>query len=512
MKRIAILVLFASAAFGQDAATVALEKKDLPAALKSSDALTRATAARVALVRDEKTLIAALREALTAEKDATAAREEMRALVLLGSDDDVAFAANEIKRFPISLDSDFGEAVARIGAPRATALYLKHVAGSRDPATSVRFALWGRASMASGTASRFLAAGNDAGWRQVLYAAQEASLALDNGVLVTGLNSTSPQIVTDTIWHLVALYAFDPTKLPEPLRGPATAPRENASTAEELGREVLRRMLGAKFVERPEFIAFLKTAPSHGIVPDTSQVRRYLTLGEQNAFDGDERQRLPAAPAGTRPSQTVSEPEFQLSVLLPAGLAEAILAKTKCTDSWIGVAKATVDRAGRVQSLDLGNVGVDGRCKEALTAMLELSLADPAKITSPLESANLVMVKPRGRVVCMAEDAPDDLVRRCCMLRVGGEVKPPKVKKRVEPVFPTDVRREMQSGSVTLTLETTITRSGCVRDVRLLTQTPWAELNASAILAVSEWRFEPATMDGVPVDVIFNLTVNYKLR
>ena len=72
------LLFFAASAFGQDAATVALEKKDLAAALKSADALTRATAARVALVKSKTELVPALREALSAEKDALAAREGVR--------------------------------------------------------------------------------------------------------------------------------------------------------------------------------------------------------------------------------------------------------------------------------------------------------------------------------------------------------------------------------------------------------------------------------------------------
>lgn len=511
MKRVALLLLFAVGAFGQDAATVALDPKaDLGAALKSSDALTRATAARVALVRDSKDFVPQLREVLSAEQDATVAREVIRAIVLLGSDDDVAFTASQLRRFPLSIDTDFGEAVARIGAPRATNLYLKHVATSRDPAPAVRFALWGRAGLASGTASRFMAAGLDFAYRQVLKAAAEAGLILDSGVLLAGLRSSSAQVVTDTVWHLVELYAFDPSKVPESLREPATAARETSSTAEDLGRELLRRMLGAKAVERPEFAELLKSGPGRSLVPQSEQVRRYLTPGEMKAIE-EGKESFPAAPKSPL-AQTVREPEFRLPVVLPAGLASAILAKTKCSDSWLGVVKATVDRAGRVQSLDLRKTGTFGRCEDALRTMLQLSLAEPEKITSPLESANLVTVKPRGRAVCMDEDTPEDLLRSRGVLRVGGEVTAPKAVKRVEPHFPERVRRELKSSSFALTMEAVITSRGCVRDIRLLTQSPWPELNGSSVVALSEWTFEPARINGVPVDVLFNLTINYKLR
>ena len=65
-----------------DAGSIALmvSREDLNAAtigeaISSTDALTRATAARVALVRDLKTLVAPLRAALKNEKNPTAAVE-----------------------------------------------------------------------------------------------------------------------------------------------------------------------------------------------------------------------------------------------------------------------------------------------------------------------------------------------------------------------------------------------------------------------------------------------------
>jgi outer membrane biosynthesis protein TonB len=30
--------------------------------------------------------------------------------------------------------------------------------------------------------------------------------------------------------------------------------------------------------------------------------------------------------------------------------------------------------------------------------------------------------------------------------------------------------------------------------------------------ALRQWKFQPATIDGQAVDVLFNLTINYKLR
>src|SRR5687768_8044507 len=95
--------------------------------LRSPDALVRATAARLALTRDVAAVVPQLRDALASEKNGEAAREEVRALVILGGDDNIAFAAEQLHRFPTGIDGAFSDAVARLGAPKAIDLYQKHV-------------------------------------------------------------------------------------------------------------------------------------------------------------------------------------------------------------------------------------------------------------------------------------------------------------------------------------------------------------------------------------------------
>jgi TonB family protein len=64
--------------------------------------------------------------------------------------------------------------------------------------------------------------------------------------------------------------------------------------------------------------------------------------------------------------------------------------------------------------------------------------------------------------------------------------------------------------ALVVTLESRITRAGCVRDIRILSQTPYAEMNASAADALAKWTFEPGTLNGRPVDVLFNLSVSFR--
>ena len=93
-------------------------------------------------------------------------------------------------------------------------------------------------------------------------------------------------------------------------------------------------------------------------------------------------------------------------------------------------------------------------------------------------------------------------------LRVGGEVKAPIVTNRVDPRYNDAARADRISGLVIL--ETEIDKDGEVRKVVVLKRLPHA-LDDSAIAAVRQWRFEPATLNGKPVDAIFNLTVNFKI-
>jgi outer membrane biosynthesis protein TonB len=51
-----------------------------------------------------------------------------------------------------------------------------------------------------------------------------------------------------------------------------------------------------------------------------------------------------------------------------------------------------------------------------------------------------------------------------------------------------------------------------VRSVRLLSQAPFPGLNAAAVLAVSQWQFDPGRINGEPVAVIFNLTIRFRVH
>jgi len=93
--------------------------------------------------------------------------------------------------------------------------------------------------------------------------------------------------------------------------------------------------------------------------------------------------------------------------------------------------------------------------------------------------------------------APDAAVR------VGGNVRAPQKLVDVLPVPPERAREAGVRGIVIL--EVTIDTVGTVKDVRVLRSIPW--LDAAAMEAVRQWRYEPTLLNGAPVPVIMTVPV-----
>lgn len=93
-------------------------------------------------------------------------------------------------------------------------------------------------------------------------------------------------------------------------------------------------------------------------------------------------------------------------------------------------------------------------------------------------------------------------------MRVGGDVKAPTVISRAEPVYNDGARKAHVTGVVIV--EAIINKEGRVEQVKVIKGLPMG-LSEAAEEAVKHWRFRPGTLNGEPVEVIFNLTVNFTL-
>jgi hypothetical protein len=321
------------------------------------------------------------------------------------------------------------------------------------------------------------------------------------------------EIRSSTLWYLARGYAPDPGRLPATIKEAVLAePAGASSDREEFGRELLRRMYGEPAREDERWLAWLDTKEADILLMDDMDVAAHLTTAEFTVRD-KRCKMLAAMQCPVRktkgreiPSETVSPPAFQLPSELPAGLADAVMASSRCKGTWLTVASATSDRAGRVRDVIMTS-DARNRCARAYETLARLSLITPSDIRTPLATGSLLFVA-NGKTPCLDEEKPSEAKRPP---QVGGKIRAPVVRRRVEPIFPESARRRMgPNAAAAVIVEALITKTGCIRSVRLLSQSPFPEVNGAAILAISQWELSPGMLGTEPVDVIFNLNVTFK--
>ncbi len=90
-----------------------------------------------------------------------------------------------------------------------------------------------------------------------------------------------------------------------------------------------------------------------------------------------------------------------------------------------------------------------------------------------------------------------------------GDVKPPKLVKKVNPVYPDEARKEGIEGAVILKVRTD--EQGSIEKIKVL-ESPHDLLSKAAIEAVKQWKYEPMLKKGNPVPIIFTVNMNFKLK
>jgi TonB family protein len=90
------------------------------------------------------------------------------------------------------------------------------------------------------------------------------------------------------------------------------------------------------------------------------------------------------------------------------------------------------------------------------------------------------------------------------------EVEPPRVTKRVRPKYTFGGKVFETEGE--LQVDVVIDKQGRASHPRVIRKLENPALSYAALEALRQWEFEPATLDGHPVEVFYNLTVNYRLR
>ena len=93
-------------------------------------------------------------------------------------------------------------------------------------------------------------------------------------------------------------------------------------------------------------------------------------------------------------------------------------------------------------------------------------------------------------------------------VRVGGRIRPPRLIRRVNPVYPAIARQARIQGSVRI--DAIVDTSGRVVELKVLSGHPL--LVGPAVDAVQRWVYEPTYLNEQPVAVLLEVTVNFSLR
>jgi len=154
---------------------------------------------------------------------------------------------------------------------------------------------------------------------------------------------------------------------------------------------------------------------------------------------------------------------------------------------------------------------------------------DAPEAESPLAEARLLARTDRTIAIAAPSPVEDDwLVLAVTLVEQGtidelratrkqikspddDDVIKPTVIHKPQPRYPQAARKNKVQGHVIVLAM--IDQQGVPHAPMVMEMSPGAEeLAASAVDAVTAWRFEPATVDGRPVDVYFVINVQFKLH
>jgi TonB family protein len=93
-------------------------------------------------------------------------------------------------------------------------------------------------------------------------------------------------------------------------------------------------------------------------------------------------------------------------------------------------------------------------------------------------------------------------------LPVGGDVRPAKLLSSVPPVYSSLARTQHVTGDVKI--DALIDANGRVTSTKVISGPTL--LHQAAIDALHQWKYQPATLDGKPVPMHLNVTLQFRLQ
>jgi protein TonB len=115
---------------------------------------------------------------------------------------------------------------------------------------------------------------------------------------------------------------------------------------------------------------------------------------------------------------------------------------------------------------------------------------------------------PGGVIGGIVGGLPQETKEEVKYVRVGGNLKAPKLINQVQPEYPMLAQQARVQGFVIL--EARVGADGMVQSAHVLRSIPL--LDEAAIAAVKQWRYKPLLLNGQPMPFVVSVTVVFKIQ
>jgi TonB family protein len=130
---------------------------------------------------------------------------------------------------------------------------------------------------------------------------------------------------------------------------------------------------------------------------------------------------------------------------------------------------------------------------------------EPIRLVEEIETVDV----PETDVIFDIPEGPPPADEPEGPIMVGGDVLAPEKINAPPPQY-TEIARKARIQGVVI-VQAIIDKEGSVTNVKVLKGLPMG-LDQAAVDAIKKWKFKPATLNGKPVAVYYNLTVNFQLQ
>jgi TonB family protein len=472
-------------------------------ALRDPDPSVRIVAARVIAVVPHGELLKDIIGALAREKDSAAAAELGRSVLYLSGSGGLDMVNGQAARFGPALAPVIAEWTARMQPERFPAALpgiVSLTGGDRvGLAGIVRMAAAMHPVHRDAIFRRWMDVAPERAWSDLMERAFTPPFDLSGSASLfrDALASTRPAIRQETVWFLLHELASTRMVPSEVLEAALPVDLPGQTDWERLGRELVSRRGRKAAVEDRSDLLKTEAVRHRG---EASAVR---SLPELTAA---ERAVLTAlyGPAGNHHiAWTGPATARTLSAIVP-GLIAATLSSAGCnitTSTKAGLASITFHRDGRPQRLAIDSGSLGPACLKAFTALARMAVADSEH---PITDAPQTLMLPMAPAFVACSDAPREA--RSNLEPV--DITAPRKLRDVKPGYPDEAQRQRIQGVVILSA--VVTSTGCVSEARVVRSIPF--LDVPAVLAVSQWVFEPARIGGVPQTALMTVNLNFELR